>query len=73
MRMGYFLFKGKSIIFLSSDSSLLSTEYEDTALSMISNVYRIFLAIYYDTFYDADPVKQERNIFDVFARVFRRE
>jgi hypothetical protein len=33
----------------------------------------IFLAIYYDTFSEAEPVRQERKIFEVFARVLSRE
>lgn len=33
----------------------------------------IFLAISYETFSEAEPVRHERNIFEVLARVFSNE
>lgn len=33
----------------------------------------MFVAIYYDTFYDAEPVKQDKKIFEVSAKVFNNE
>jgi hypothetical protein len=36
-------------------------------------VARIFLAIYSDTFSEAEPVRQVRNILEVLLRVLSRE
>lgn len=43
------------------------------AYSTFSKVVVMLVAIYSDTFSDADPVKQDKNILEVFAKVFNNE